>query len=301
MTGQSPLDDTDRHAHILDLDLARDLAHTLTRELTFTRAHTRALARVFPPVHNLDHELVLALAHTRALTRALNLDRDLDLAHPLAHNLARDLDLNLAHARDLARDLARDFDLGHNLARDLARLRQALHRINAFIDQWERLDTSAEAKQPLAKEEPAPVAHLAERLVDVVMRLLPARHRGRYAEEFKAELHGLAQAKATSTVQVVYMLQQLGRVWKTRESLLRPALPRFHRLHRTACWVLATETRTWTPLTGLLLWGGIETTLDTGLGAAILTVVGAGAVFQAGVTWGRNLLGVEAQQRKSTE
>lgn len=72
-------------------------------------------------------------------------------------------------------------------------------------------------------------------------------------------------------------------------------------LVKAACWVLATETRTWAPLTGLLLWGGAETTLDTGLGAAILTVVGAGAVFHTGVTWGRKQLGVKVRRWKIAE
>lgn len=69
-------------------------------------------------------------------------------------------------------------------------------------------------------------------------------------------------------------------------------------MRRGTCWVLVTEVRTWTPLTALLVWGGVETTLDTGLGAAILAVVGAGAVFQTGVKWLRGYLGVEVRQRK---
>lgn len=72
-------------------------------------------------------------------------------------------------------------------------------------------------------------------------------------------------------------------------------------LEKAVCWVLATEMRTWTPLTGLLLWGGAETTLDTGLGAAILTVIGAGAVFHTGVTLGRKQLGVEVRRREKAE
>ncbi|MEV7971109.1 hypothetical protein AB0O34_34720 [Sphaerisporangium sp. NPDC088356] len=63
-------------------------------------------------------------------------------------------------------------------------------------------------------------------------------------------------------------------------------------------WVLTTELRTWTPLTSLLVWGGLETTWGTGLGAAILAVVGAGAVFHEGVKWLRAYLGVEVQRRK---
>ncbi|MFC7380912.1 hypothetical protein [Sphaerisporangium rhizosphaerae] len=69
-------------------------------------------------------------------------------------------------------------------------------------------------------------------------------------------------------------------------------------LRRAVCWMLATETRTWTPLTILLLWGGLETSEDTGLGAAILAVVGAGAVFQQGVRWLRGYLGVQVEKRK---
>lgn len=292
--------------------VARDRARTLDRALALARA--RAFARDLARDRTLAYDLARTLACD--LARALGRTRDLARARALAHDLAHDLDRlrALGRARDFARALGCDRALARTLSRalahdldrdcarafahdpDLDRLRQALYRINAFIDQGEQLDASAKAKA-----EPAPVARSAERLVDVVMRLLPAQHRSRYTEEFKAELYDLAQAKATATVQVVYALQQLSRVWRLREALLTPDRPRFHRLHRTACWVLATETRTWTPLTGLLLWGGAETALDTGPGTAILLVAGSGAVLQAGVTWGRNRLGVEVRQRKSTE
>jgi hypothetical protein len=36
------------------------------------------------------------------------------------------------------------------------------------------------------------------------------------------------------------------------------------------CWVLRSDARTWALLSGLLLWAGLETVADTGLGAAIL-------------------------------
>jgi hypothetical protein len=40
------------------------------------------------------------------------------------------------------------------------------------------------------------------------------------------------------------------------------------------CWILRSDFRTWGILSGVLLWAGVETAHDTGLGAAIAVVLG---------------------------
>lgn len=47
------------------------------------------------------------------------------------------------------------------------------------------------------------------------------------------------------------------------------------------CWALRSQFRTWAALSALLLWAGVETAADTGIGAAILVVL----VAFSGLVW----------------
>ncbi len=145
---------------------------------------------------------------------------------------------------------------------------------------------------------PVRVVPSAQRLVNLMMGILPAAHRSRYGEEFSAELGELARARAGRFIQLLYAVQQLSRIWKLRDALRVSDRSRSRRLHRTACWVLASDARTWGPLAILMTWGGLDTLHDTGLGAAIFAVAGVGAVFQMAVTWARGHLGVKVRRRK---
>lgn len=51
------------------------------------------------------------------------------------------------------------------------------------------------------------------------------------------------------------------------------------------CWVLRSQVRTWVPLLGLLLWGGLETAVDTGAGAGIVFVILGGVGFYGLIEW----------------
>ncbi|MDF5756628.1 hypothetical protein [Spongiactinospora sp. TRM90649] len=78
--------------------------------------------------------------------------------------------------------------------------------------------------------------------------------------------------------------------WCTR----RAAAP----LRLFLCWTLRSQARTWTPLFAILLWGGLETVWDTGLGAAIVLVLTAGFGFYALVEWARERFGVQVGSRE---
>ncbi|WP_271215882.1 hypothetical protein [Streptosporangium carneum] len=128
------------------------------------------------------------------------------------------------------------------------------------------------------------------------MRLLPAQHRSRFTEELKAELYDLAQAKATGAMQIMYALQQLGRVWELRIALQAPDQPRFYRLYQAACWVLTSDWRTWGLLGPLLAFGVINVNLSQGWGSALFTLPGI-VGFYAGIEWLRKRWGVEVKRR----
>ncbi|MEU7857834.1 hypothetical protein [Nonomuraea sp. NPDC049141] len=90
-----------------------------------------------------------------------------------------------------------------------------------------------------------------------------------------------------------------GLLWASMESrcawLAKRATVPFCRL---LCWILCSEFRTWTPLLAILLWGGIETIGDTGLGAAILLVLTGGLGLHALVEWARKRFNSEVRPRK---
>ncbi|MBB5081354.1 hypothetical protein [Nonomuraea endophytica] len=58
-------------------------------------------------------------------------------------------------------------------------------------------------------------------------------------------------------------------------------------------WLLRSQKRTWFLISGLMLWGGLETIWDTGLGAAILVVMTSGLALHPLVEWARKRLKIE--------
>jgi hypothetical protein len=66
------------------------------------------------------------------------------------------------------------------------------------------------------------VAALAECLVGVAARMLPASGRARFAEEFQAELWEIAYAGTGRLGQLAYAARQLRRAWGVRAELRTP-------------------------------------------------------------------------------
>ncbi|GLX92933.1 hypothetical protein [Herbidospora sp. NBRC 101105] len=148
---------------------------------------------------------------------------------------------------------------------------------------------------------PTKVHPTATRLIRLQMTLLPRVHRSRYEEEIGAELESLAEVRATRALQMVYAAQQLRRVWQLRAALQAPDRPRFYRMHRAACWMLTSQFRTWAPVLGLLLGGGIETVGDTGPWAAVTFIVLSGSGYALVVERLRARWGVEVKRRRRPE
>ncbi|MGJ6960364.1 hypothetical protein ACSDR0_00525 [Streptosporangium sp. G11] len=145
------------------------------------------------------------------------------------------------------------------------------------------------------------VAVLAGQLVDLATQVLPAAHRRRYAEELRAELWDLAVAKATPSMQVLYAIHQLGRVWQLRYELQAPGRRRVEVLRQAACWVLASQAWTWGLIGFLTVAALFDVVVQQGPGSAFFavpTLVG----FHAGVEWLRKRWNVEVRrQKKSAE
>jgi hypothetical protein len=141
------------------------------------------------------------------------------------------------------------------------------------------------------------IPRLARRAIYIEARILPHKHRSRYIEELQAELYDLAHARATKIMLVLYALQQLRRAWQLRAALEAPNLARFHKLHRTACWILASDWRTWGLLGPLMAFAVVNVHLQQGWGSALFTTPSI-VVFYAGVEWLRKRWGVEVKPWK---
>lgn len=70
---------------------------------------------------------------------------------------------------------------------------------------------------------------------------------------------------------------------------------------RGLCWVLCSEVRTWTPLSVVLVWGGIDTAWDTGLGAAIGYVLMGIAGLAASIYALRRRWGIDMKRKASRD
>jgi hypothetical protein len=136
----------------------------------------------------------------------------------------------------------------------------------------------------------APVSRTAEGLLRTALKWLPAEHRGRYAEEFGAEQRKLSKPLR----QVLYALRQMRHVLQLRAALLNPDQP--SRLHRAACWILASEWRTWGLLGPLMACAIVNVFLQQGWGSAFFTIP-AVVAFYVGVEWLRGRWDVEVKRR----
>jgi hypothetical protein len=144
----------------------------------------------------------------RALARSGDLARDL-------RDLARDLNRDLGKDRTLDRDLARD--LGLRDARDLYRYPDRY--FDRDLDRARDLRLTRDSARDLARAFERTdgrgqlgarrVVRSAVSLLAAASWLLPAANRGRYAEEYRAELWDLAQAGAGRIRQLRYAFCQL--------------------------------------------------------------------------------------------
>lgn len=168
----------------------RALALALYRDLDrHSRARTLALVGVLSDARDRVRALAGALADARDRVRLRDLDR------PLAHGLARDLDRARAHARALA------FALANNLAHAVGRV-LSLAPLAVIDGSGANVDTAVPSRG-------------CRRLVTLVVRVLPAGQRARYAEEFRTEMGELPRDK-----QLGYGLRLLIRSWTLRRVLL---------------------------------------------------------------------------------
>ena len=184
------------HDRALALDRTLDDAHDRTLTLALyrdldrhSRARTLALVGVLSDARDRVRALAGALADARDRVRLRDLDR------PLAHGLARDLDRARAHARALA------FALANNLAHAVGRV-LSLAPLAVIDGSGANVDTAVPSRG-------------CRRLVTLVVRVLPAGQRARYAEEFRTEMGELPRDK-----QLGYGLRLLIRSWTLRRVLL---------------------------------------------------------------------------------
>ncbi|TQS29112.1 hypothetical protein [Microbispora sp. KK1-11] len=111
-------------------------------------------------------------------------------------------------------------------------------------------------------------------------------------------MRGLAEAKATPIMQVIYAIQQLRRVWQLRAALQAPDQPRFYRLHRTLCWILISKFRTWGLLGPILVFAVINVHLSQGWGSALFTLPSVVCTYE-GVQWLRKRWNVKVKRRNT--
>lgn len=239
----------DPSAFVRDLasthDLARDIAHDLTRALALGGVLAQVLARD----RALDRALALNLARARDLAHTLGRARALaanharrcpcggdltrDLAHARKHARGADLARTLDRARDLARVLDRDLgrDLAHDVALDLPRVdaRRLVRAVEAASDGAHQLvvlvsEADADADVAATADEKAAehaVCTSSRRLVRWSVRVLPTGKRGRYEQEFHAELFELRAEPRRR--QLAYAVRVSVRAVRLRRELCRSA------------------------------------------------------------------------------
>ncbi|MGW6499307.1 hypothetical protein [Nonomuraea angiospora] len=273
---------------VRNLRYVRMLAHNMR----FGRGHRRraqAITRILErSISNFElHILTLNLGSTLGIES--NFDRNCAKALSIALGRA------LGHARSLAQIRAEDSDLIRELGEDLFEtLWDVDMTARAVITDLEGFRVPGTTVASPGSKPFAPASQPARRLIDIEIRLLPAAYRQRYAEELLSELHDLTQARANSLSQLLYVFRQLRRVWQLRAALQAPGQARFHRLHRAACWILASDWRTWVLLGPLMAFAIVNVFLQQGWGSAFFTIP-AIVAFYAGVEWLRKRWGVEVK------
>ncbi|TMR97518.1 hypothetical protein [Nonomuraea basaltis] len=176
------------------------------------------------------------------------------------------------------------------------------------LELHERLEAATQIACTLAASMDADVAEIgglrrqgntsytAEWLILKIIQQVPPRHRARYAEEFWTELRELAMANTSRPFQILYAVQQLSQVRQLRAALQALDQSRFYRLRRMACWILASDWRTWGFLGPLMAFAIVNVHLRQGWGSAFFTIPGVVA-FYAGVEWLRKRWVVEFKRR----
>ncbi|MER6171341.1 hypothetical protein [Streptosporangium sp. NPDC001681] len=290
------IDDTINRAHDLDQAFVLDSSIILDVGVDLTHMHSHAL------------DLCLEFAnHIRyAIDRAKTLDLISNLDFVSTLDLAHDLHYALRGPRDLAKQLNFDRAYVHALIDTLSSASDIVGEIVSTLDLklavlWE-VERINQARTTSSIEAPTrvTVAPLAQKLVDLTMRALPVAHRRRYIEELRAELWDLAAKKATPSMQVLYAIQQLGRVWQLRCELHAPGHRRFEVLHQAVCWVLASQARTWGLIGFVTITALFDVVLQQGPGSAFFavpTLVG----FHSGVEWLRKRWNVTVESRSRSE
>ncbi|MEU5863475.1 hypothetical protein ABZ815_20060 [Nonomuraea sp. NPDC047529] len=232
----------------------------------------------------------------------LNLDSMLGIERNVDHNCAKALSVALGgalgHARSLTQISAGDHDLFRELVEDLFEtLRDVDMTARAVITDLERFRAPGITVANPGNKPFAPASHSARLLINIEIRLLPAAYRKRYAEELLSELHDLTQAKVNLLSQLLYVFRQLRQVWQLRAALQAPGQARFHRLYRAACWILASDWRTWVLLGPLMAFAIVNVFLQQGWGSAFFTIPTVVA-FYAGVEWLRSRWDVKVKARR---
>ncbi|GLX02120.1 hypothetical protein Misp02_62060 [Microtetraspora sp. NBRC 16547] len=97
-------------------------------------------------------------------------------------------------------------------------------------------------------------------------------------------------------MQVLYALHQFARVWQLRRELQAPGRRRIEVLRRWACWVLASEARTWIPLGAVTIAAFHNVAVEQGWGSALLAAPTI-CLFYGGVQWLRKRWGVTVKDR----
>ncbi|MFI6182504.1 hypothetical protein ACIA8R_43745 [Nonomuraea sp. NPDC051191] len=217
-----------------------------------------------------------------------------------ALTLISDLSLTLDKAKTYGQDAYREAASLH-----VHFLRHALSHVQGTLELLG--DESAIGSVTPTKRDPEKnirVPESVERLICWQITLLPIPQRTRYAEELRAELHDLTQAGATKAMLFLYAFQQITHVVALRAAIQSPSRPRLYRLHKTACWMLASDWRTWGLLGPVMAVALVNVLLQQGWGSAFYTIP-AVVAFYAGVEWLRNRWGVSVKARrrgrKSTE
>lgn len=136
-----------------------------------------------------------------------------------ASTLTLDLDAALDRARDLALDLGPvlDLDLDHILNLDLGRVLACARELVQAIEIVCGLDVKDQRRRQAVR-----LAPVAERLLAVAARLLPASDRVRYAGEFGSELWEIAHAGGRRRAQLAYAARQVRSAWRLGRELQAP-------------------------------------------------------------------------------
>lgn len=155
----------------------------------------------------------------------------LDLLTCLADHVA--CGANFTSAYRMAENLGLDIHYVRNYVRSRPHTHaaQVLRDLNVVSIRLERLRTEiGEPTQPVGAiptrliEPKVRPMRAARSLADLTTRVLPARHRIRYRDEYRSELHELALSGASRWQQLACALRLLDRAWVLRAELREAAL-----------------------------------------------------------------------------